>query len=418
MASIAHVDADCFYVSAERVRLPGLRGMPVGILGNHGACIIAKSYEMKAMGVTTGMPIWEALPLCPDGIYVKRDFTWYEVLSRKMLAAIKRISPRVEYYSIDEMFFQSDAREGLAGARALQNHLLAHVGVPTSVGIAPTKTLAKLCSDAFKPMGCHVLTTEDDRLRLLSGLPVTEITGIASRSATKLARYGITTCEQFAAADRRLIRGLLTKKGEDLWWELNGTPVMPIAVTRPRHKFVARGGSLGRATGEESRLRAFVVRNTERLVEALNFYQLGCDQLILELSFHPRGRGALRESLMATTWDFDTLAAAALRLMQRMWQPPLLVHYMHVIAGRLRDRRDAQLCLFARHDRGEETLDRSPADAQLEQRDKVIDRLKHQVNESLGRFALRSGATLPLADVYGDPANAYDICDIYGKTCF
>ena len=75
---------------------------------------------------------------------------------------------------------------------------------------------------------------------------------------------------------------------------------------------------------------------------------------------------------------------------------------MHVIAGRLRDRGDAQLSLLP------------PGDP----RDELIDRLKHQVNESVGRFALRSGATLPLADVYGDPANAYDICDIYGKSCF
>jgi DNA polymerase V len=69
---IGHLDADCFYVSAERVRHPHLRGLPVGVLGNHGACIIAKSYEMKAAGVTTGMPIWEALPICGDGVYVKR----------------------------------------------------------------------------------------------------------------------------------------------------------------------------------------------------------------------------------------------------------------------------------------------------------------------------------------------------------
>ncbi|HEU5115363.1 MAG TPA: hypothetical protein VFT74_01665 [Isosphaeraceae bacterium] len=72
------------YVSAERVRNLPLRGKPVGVLGNQGACVIAKSYEMKETGVKTGMPIWEALPLCPKGIYVKRDFRWYEVLSRMM----------------------------------------------------------------------------------------------------------------------------------------------------------------------------------------------------------------------------------------------------------------------------------------------------------------------------------------------
>ncbi len=65
---IGHVDADCFYASAERVRFPHLQGVPVGVLGNHGACVIAKSYEMKAAGVKTGDPVWEALPRCPNGV--------------------------------------------------------------------------------------------------------------------------------------------------------------------------------------------------------------------------------------------------------------------------------------------------------------------------------------------------------------
>jgi hypothetical protein len=86
--AIGHLDADCFYVSAERVRNFLLRENPVGVLGNQGACVIAKSYEMKATGVKTGIPIWDALKLCPNGIYVKRDFRWYEVLSRLMLECV------------------------------------------------------------------------------------------------------------------------------------------------------------------------------------------------------------------------------------------------------------------------------------------------------------------------------------------
>ena len=71
---IGHIDSDCFYVSAERVRFPFLRNQPVGVLGNQGACVIAKSYELKAKGVSTGMPIWDAAKLCPEALFVKRDF--------------------------------------------------------------------------------------------------------------------------------------------------------------------------------------------------------------------------------------------------------------------------------------------------------------------------------------------------------
>ena len=98
---IGHLDADCFYVSAERVRYDHLVGAPVGVLGNQGACVIAKSYEIKADGVKTGDPIWEAIKKCPDGLYVKRDCRWYEVLSKLMLDVVRELSPKVEYYSID-----------------------------------------------------------------------------------------------------------------------------------------------------------------------------------------------------------------------------------------------------------------------------------------------------------------------------
>ena len=105
---VAHLDADCFYVSCERVRDLALRHVPSGVLGNQGACVIAKTYEARALGVKTGMPIWEAVKCCPDGVYLKRDFRWYEVLSRQLLDLLRTVSPAVEYYSIDEMFFDAE----------------------------------------------------------------------------------------------------------------------------------------------------------------------------------------------------------------------------------------------------------------------------------------------------------------------
>lgn len=399
---IGHVDADCFYVSAERVRYPYLRGLPVAVLGNHGACIIAKSYEMKAAGVATGGPIWEAVPICPQAVYVKRDFTWYEVLSRKLLALVQQMSPRVEFYSIDEMFFEvKDAP--LATARGLQQAVLQQIGVPVSVGVARTKTLAKLVSDSSKPFGCGVAITRAEVDALLGARPVEDITGIARRSARKLAEHGIRTCAEFARADRAFIRWLMTKRGEDLWWELNGTPVLPVLTARPTHKFVSRGGSIGRATCDQGRVHAFVVRNVERLVEALHYYRLVCDQLVLSLLFTDAPEQSRRASLLGSTSGFERLLEAALELLPRAWQPPsAAVHYMHVIAGQLRPVGRRQLGLF---------------DHREKQRALVAE-LKRAINDRSGRFALRSGSTLPLADVYGDPANAYDICDIHGKMCF
>ena len=394
---IGHVDADCFYVSAERVRFRHLCGVPTCVLGNHGACIIAKSYEAKAAGIKTGMPIWEAVPICPDAVYIKRDFEWYETLSRKMLAIVQSVSPLVEFYSIDEQFYL--AREAtLAAARQLQQRLLSCVGVPVSIGIAPTKTLAKLISDSSKPFGCGAVLNDFDRKRLLRSRPVTDVTGIAKRTAAKLAAHGIRTCDQLAAADRAFIRWLLTKTGEDLWWELNGTAVLPVQVKRPAHKFISRGGSIGAASRDPERIKAFVVRNVERLVEALAYYKVCCDHLTLTLLFKDAPERCGRCSLLGSRADFDALLEAALHLLPLTWQPRTAsVHYMHVIAADLRPLTMRQRSLFERPQ---------------------LDDIKHKINNAVGRFALRSGATLPLIDVYGDAANNYDICDIYGKSCF
>lgn len=394
---IGHVDADCFYVSAERVRHKHLQGMPVGVLGNQGACVIAKSYEAKAAGITTGMPIWEALPKCPQAVYVKRDFEWYEVLSRKMLAIVQSISPQVEFYSIDEQFFYLP-KATLADAQGIQQRIMTEVGVPVSIGIAPTKTLAKLISDSSKPYGCGVLLDDDQRAKLLHDMPVNEVCGIANRSSKKLALYGIQTCEQFAAADRRLIRRLLTKTGECLWWELNGTSVLPVQTRRADNKFVSRGGSIGSASRDPKRVKAFVVRNTERLVEALAHYKVCCDSLTLSMQFKDATERAKRCSLLGSRADYEAIIEAALYLLNSVWRPrTAFVHYMHLIAGGLRPIANRQRSLFE-----------SP---------KLTD-IKHDINERIGRFAVRSATTTELTDIYSDAANAYDICDIYGKTCF
>src|SRR5262249_34140120 len=183
---------------------------PLAVLGNQGACVIAKSYEMKAAGVQTGEPIWEAVKKCPKGIFLKRDFQWYEVLSRRLLEVVREFSPTVEYYSIDEFFFQIAPLPGSCQqtAETLRDRIWRTVGVPVTVGLARSRSLAKLISDQAKPFGALALLVPDAERALLAQRPVADITGIAGRRAAKLASHGIHTCLEFAQADRRLIRML------------------------------------------------------------------------------------------------------------------------------------------------------------------------------------------------------------------
>ena len=399
---VAHLDADCFYVSAERVRDTFLRSKAVGVLGNQGACVIAKSYEMKAAGVATGEPIWEAVKKCPDGVYLKRDFRWYEVVSREMLQVVREHSPHVEYYSIDEFFLAVDARDPQGFAEAVREQVLRRVGVPVTVGIARTRTLAKLVSDMGKPFGATTLIGQQDEEALLSQRPASDITGIGGRSAVRLARHGIRTCLDFARANPALVRSLLTVVGERLCYELRGEKAIPIQTNRPPHKMISRGGSIGCPTADPDVQWAWAIRNLERLIEALEFHGLQAGRLSLQLEYkHGPSTGA-DVNLGAPTARYDMLLAAARCLWSQAQRPLLPLYRMHYIAAKLQSRGAEQLGLF------------EPPP----QRDAALRQLKREVNDRHGRFALRSAATLPLKEIYIDDAHSYEICDIHGKTCF
>lgn len=405
--AVGHLDADCFYVSAERARDGFLAGKPVGVLGNQGACVIAKSYEMKAAGVKTGEPIWEALEKCPGGVYVKRDFRWYEALSRAMLDVVREWSTRVEYYSIDEFFFLAEPRPGRDFhdlATAIRDDVFERVGVPVTVGIARSRTLAKLISDAAKPFGAKAVMDREPEAALMAVNPVAEITGIAGRRQRRLEPWGIRTCLDLARADRKLVRELLTASGEALWWELNGDPVRPILPQRPAHKVLSRGGSFGEATADPLVIYAWLVRNLERLIEELRYHEVCVGRLTVWVSYRTGQVGMGRANLGVPTDRFDLLLEAARPCLRSAYRPHEAAMRMHLIAEDLVARAAAPPGLF------------DPP--KVRERAEAVARLKHAVNDRHGRFALRSGATLALPAIYRDAANGYDICDIRGKSCF
>lgn len=399
----AHLDADCFYVSAERVRHPELAGKAVGVLGNQGACVIAKSYEMKAAGVKTGEPVWEAKKKCPEGIYLKRDFRWYEVLSKQMLDVVRRFSGQVEYYSIDEFFADvPSGHDPLQWALRVRDEVKRVCRVPATIGVSRSRTLAKLFSDTAKPFGARAIVGREAERDLLAKMPVTEVSGIAGRRAARLAVHGITTCLDFIQADRRLIRTVLTKTGEDLWFELNGYVAGEIKKDRPRHKFISRGGSIGGASADVNVVWAWAVRNVERMVEELRFYEVHASTLALQLGHHEKPGTGTTVSLSTPTDRFDLLLDAMRIAMRRAYVRGWPVTYMHLIAGGLRWPGCYQRGLF----------DGDPIKIE------ALEDAKEKINERHGRFAVRSAATLFLPEMYADPSHGFDVCDIRGKMCF
>jgi DNA polymerase V len=320
---------------------------------------------------------------------------------------VREYSPRVEYYSIDEFFFAAVPARGqtfqeLAGT--IRDRIWERLGVPVTVGIARTRTLAKLISDAAKPFGALAAVDRRDEEALLIDRPVTEITGIAGRRAARLSPWGILTCLDLAQADRRLVRSLLTAAGEALWWELNGEAVQAIHTRRPAHKALSRGGSFGESTAEPVVLYAWLIRNLERLIEELEYHGVAAGRLTVYLIYKNGQTGVGQATLPVPSDRFDVLLDVARPCIRRAWIPRAVATHMHLIAEDLTARGDCPLALFDPPER------RARAEA--------IARLKREVNARHGRFVLRSAATLPLAGIYRDTANEYDICDIRGKMCF
>jgi DNA polymerase V len=280
--------------------------------------------------------------------------------------------------------------------------VLRDVGVPVTVGIARTRTLAKLLADSAKPFGARALLDPDAERALLDRLPVTAVSGIGARRAARLEPYGIKTCLDLALADRRLIRWLLTVVGEALWYELNGDPVLPLHTDRPPHKMLSRGGSLGGPTADPDRLHAWLARHVERLVEELEFHVVRAGALSVYLLHGDSTEGLGRSTLAAPTDRFDLLLDAAKGCFARAWVPGRAASRLHVTASQLRRPGYVQRGLF------------EPPEEQY----RAVARAKREINEALGRFSVRSGATLPLTEVYADEAQSYDICDVRGKRCF
>jgi DNA polymerase V len=397
-------DADSFYASAEVVRRPWLEGMPVGVLGNQGACVIARSYPMKRYGVKVGDPVWEAKKKCPDGIFMKRDFRWYETLSKRMLQEVGTFSDRAEYYSIDEFFWEGYPGKGQSykqTAETVRNHVKRSPGLPMTVAFARTRTLAKLFADTAKPFGAVAVENRDHESELLAKLPVTEIAGIAGRRAARLAPHGIKTCLDLRDASGLLVKSLLTISGHDIWRELNGNRAIAIRPNRTRHKMIARGGSLAGRVKSPHVVYGWLVRNLERLIEELEFHEVRTHALSVFLAYHDDEHDSSTIRLPVPSDRFDQLLDAARTGLRACWREGATATHMHIVASDLR-RGPWQQSLF--------DLPNPKLDAQT--------RVKREINEQFGRWTLRSGSTLWANDWYEDPANEYEVCDIRGKFCF
>jgi DNA polymerase-4/DNA polymerase V len=236
--TLLHVDADGFFAGVEQALNPALRGRPV-VTGAERGIIAAASYEAKAAGVKRGLQLHEAKKLCPDLVILPSDYEAYSLYSQRMFEILRRFTPLVEEYSIDEAFADlSGCGEALGCpletvAERLRNAVSSEMGLTVSVGISLTKTLAKLCSKFRKPNGQTILRREHVPI-MLKRTTIDKVWGIGPASAAKLQAHGIATAYDFTRMDESAVLRLLHKPGHETGRELRGRRVFPLDLEGKR----------------------------------------------------------------------------------------------------------------------------------------------------------------------------------------
>lgn len=249
---IALVDCNNFYASCERVFAPGLNGKPIVVLSNNDGCVIARSNEAKALGIPMGAPVFKYKNLIEaENVHVfSTNFALYGDMSNRVMNILRDYSKDIEIYSIDEAFIEIEEgsdKKLLDLAKEIRHIILKYTGIPVSIGIADSKTLAKVATHVAKKSpqhkGCFLLRDQNIIDQKLKSLPVSEIWGIGKKITQKLHMMGINFASQFRDLNEDFVLREFTVVGQKTQKELKGNPLIPFESTAKPRKAICTARS-------------------------------------------------------------------------------------------------------------------------------------------------------------------------------
>jgi DNA polymerase IV len=307
-ATILHADLDSFYASVEQRDDPSLRGRPV-IVG--AGVVLAASYEAKAFGVRTPMPLGRARRLCPDAIVVPPRMAAYSEASKAAYRVFDDMSPFVEGLSIDEAFLDVRGMRRIAGepveiAERLRRAVRERVGLPITVGVARTKFLAKVASAVAKPDGL-LLVPPDRELEFLHQLPVESLWGVGAVTAEKLRSRGIRTVGQLARVPEEALEAMLGRaQGRHLHALAHNRDPRPVNPRR-RRRSIGSQRALGRSPKSPDEIDTVAIGLVERVTRRMRAAGRVGRTIVLRLRFDDFSRATRSHTLPRPTAHTGTI---------------------------------------------------------------------------------------------------------------
>ena len=349
--AILHMDGDAFFTSVEQALDPTLRGKPV-VTGKERGIIACASYEAKALGIKRGIPFSDARKLCPHLIVLPSDYESYGLYSERMFAIIRKYTPVVEEYSVDEAFadltgvrriFRTSYEDS---ARRIQEDVHRELGITVSVGVSLSKALAKLCSKFRKPAGLTAVPGKFIHI-LLQNTPLSTVWGFGPSTVSLLEKHGLRTAYDYVQRPERWARQLLGKPGWELWNELRGHAVWKV-TDEPKETYatIMKSKTFTPATNDRSFIYAKLIRNVEAAFMKARRYKLRPRALGVVLRRHDFQHDGLEVKLNRPSSSTQEVIPLIRKLFDKIFEPSARYRATMIVLGLLEDDQVEQYELF------------------------------------------------------------------------
>jgi len=393
---IGLVDCNSFYVSCERVFQPRLRGVPAGVMSNNDGCVIALSNELKALGITMGTPAFQLKEQMRRGeIHLcSSNYELYGEMSARVQAVLEEFSAGIEPYSIDESWVRFDGfSNGLleAHARRLRQQVHQYTGIPVSVGVGPTRTLAKLANRAAKKIsgygGVCVLYPDSPQIKgLLQRFPLDDIWGVGRRLTGKLGDMGIRNAWDLRNQDAKRIRRRFNVTLGRTVLELQGIPAIEMLGMDIAKQRIMTSRSFGKLTNDKGQIREAIRQHAQRGAEKLRKQGSLCRAVLVFLRTNPHRQDLEQHNpsmimeLERPTDDSRPIVSAAMQVLERLHAPGKLYMKGGVMLMDLVDSKTQQLSL----------LDTPQSEAERERSERLMSAMD-MLNQRMGRGTVSIG---------------------------